>query len=437
MNQKIDYTRLTKAELIERLQELEHKSDHDLAALSSRSAVHQLAESALRDSEERIRAILENAVEGIVTIDDRGIIESLNPAAQRMFGYDPKELIGRNVSVLMPEPYRSQHDTYIANYLRSGHAKIIGIGREVVGQHKDGSVFPMDLSVGEVQLAEGRLFTGIVRDITERKNAESRLAELATSLAEKNKELETVVYVASHDLRSPLVNIQGFSKELAHCCARIQERLASPEFRTLGQDDIGRLLKEDVPEAINFILAGVGKMDSLLSGFLRFSRLGRAALQIRELDMNKILAEIARTMEFQLKQAGVSLRIENLPPCYGDETQINQVFSNLLTNALKYLTPDRPGEIRVQGSSRDRMATYRVIDNGIGIAENHQAKIFEIFHRLNPSASEGEGLGLSIAQRILERHQGKIWVASKEGDGSTFFVSIPQVPFGPGVPFSP
>src|SRR5436309_3170770 len=165
--------------------------------MPSNDDAYRLMESALREKEQRLRAILEAAVEGIITIDERGIVDSLNPAACRIFGYSPEEIIGRNVSVLMPSPDREKHDGYIANYLRTGHAKIIGIGREVVGQRKDGSLFPMDLAVSEVRLAKQRLFTGFVRDITERKRAEEKLASLAQTLAEKNKALETIVYVSS------------------------------------------------------------------------------------------------------------------------------------------------------------------------------------------------------------------------------------------------
>ncbi|MEX2382706.1 MAG: PAS domain S-box protein [Opitutales bacterium] len=424
----MDYSQMSKEELIERLQKLERKTSKGVASPSAQSASGQITESALRDSEERIRAILHTAVEGIITIDENGIIESANPAAREMFGYRLDELAGRNVSMLMPEPYRSEHDSYLRNYLQSGRAKIIGIGREVVGQDKSGAVFPMDLSVGEVKLAGGRLFTGIVRDITERKQAEARLEELANTLVEKNKELETVVYVASHDLRSPLVNIQGFSRELSHACARVQARLESPEFRQLAQEDVGRLLKEDIPEAINYILAGVAKMDALLNGFLRFSRLGRASLEIRKLDMNELMADVIKTMDYEIKQAGANIEVGKLPDCYGDETQINQVFSNLLANALKYLSPSRPGEFSITGKREDSRSIYRVQDNGSGISPAHQGKIFEIFHRLRPTETEGEGLGLSIAQRILERHQGRIWVESTPGKGSTFFVSLPDHP---------
>lgn len=136
-------------------------------------------EAALRESEQRMRAILETAVEGIVTIDERGIVESLNPAACRIFGYAPKEVVGQNVRLLMPAPYRENHDSYLGNYLRTGHAKIIGIGREVVGRRKDGSVFPMELSISEVPLADRRLFTGFVRDISERRQLEQAVAAAA------------------------------------------------------------------------------------------------------------------------------------------------------------------------------------------------------------------------------------------------------------------
>ncbi|HWI59971.1 MAG TPA: PAS domain S-box protein [Bacillota bacterium] len=584
------YEQLTKAELVRRLEALEGQG-----AFSVPAAPEPLAQSALHDSMERLRAILQTAVEGIITIDEHGIVESINPAAEKLFGFTAQEVVGRNINLLMPSPYREEHNAYMANYLRTGRAKIIGIGREVFGQRKDGTVFPMDLAVSEVRLANRRLFTGFIRDITERKaaelrqhvlyattralaeatalteaaprileavcqktgwsvgeiwvldpeaqllrfvqavqmpgvraveftsqapqqtfgrglglpgivwdtarplwvkdaaqdpacvralaayqeglhaafafpillgtlvegvivffsrdfrqpdppllemfqdmgsqigqfiqrkQAEAKLADLAQTLTEKNKELETIVYVASHDLRSPLVNIQGFSKELALACERLRTRFGGLNVPNPTAAELRLLLTEEIPEALDFIQAGVAKIDVLLSGFLRYSRLGRAALRLEHLNMNALLAGIVRTLEFQLQQTGATLRLDPLPDCLGDAAQINQVFSNLLDNALKYLDPRRPGHISVSGSVENGRSIYVVRDDGIGIAPAHQHKVFEIFHRLNPALGEGEGLGLTIAQRILERHNGRIWLDSEPGQGSAFFVSLPHL----------
>lgn len=587
-----DYSRM---ELEQRVEQRTAELAKANLALQEEVDRYDRAARALQESEQRLRAILDTAVEAIITIDSRGIVESINPAGERLFGYKADEVVGRNISMLMPSPYREEHDSYLHNYCTTGRAKIIGIGREAVAQRKDGTVFPIDLAVSEVQLANRRLFTGFVRDITvrkrferhqkllyattralaesttvaeaapkilaeicetavwdvgefwavdremgvlryletghlpavqvpefsarareltfsrgvglpgqvwaagkplwvsdmsqlsnflradvaaryglhsafafpvllgrdvlgvlaffsrevrqpdstliellaemgsqigqfvERKRAENKLAELARTLSEKNKELETIVYVASHDLRSPLVNVQGFSRELARACERIQALINSGNV-TADRRELNRLLSEDVPEALEFIEAGVAKMDALLAGFLRFSRLGRAALKMEQLDMNALAQGIAHAMEFQIKSAGATLTIEPLPDCCGDATQINQVFSNLLDNAVKYLDPNRPGKISVFGRTENERSIYAVRDNGIGIAPEHQEKAFEIFHRLNPTLGSGEGLGLTIAQKILERHDGKIWVESAPGQGSTFFISLPTKP---------
>ena len=174
-----DHAKRVKAESLERRKFAEsgpaagHQSSDEMTVRRKR------AEAALRDSEERLRAILETAVEGIITIDERGIIESLNPAAEKIFGYQAQEVVGKNVKVLMPTPYRDEHDGYLGNYLRTGRARIIGIGREVVGLRKDGTVFPMDLSVSEVRLAHKRLFTGFVRDISDRKRLEREVLQIS------------------------------------------------------------------------------------------------------------------------------------------------------------------------------------------------------------------------------------------------------------------
>jgi PAS domain S-box-containing protein len=407
------YEHWSRTDLIRRLEEFE------AAAASPADAVGATAMP--DDAGQRLRAILETAVEGIITINEHGLIESMNPAAERMFGYPLQEVAGENVNVLMPSPYREEHDTYLANYRHTGQRKIIGIGRTVQGRKRDGTVFPLDLAVSEVRLPGRRLFTGFVRDASERVAAQEQLAGLARTLAERNKELETIVYVASHDLRSPLVNIQGFSKELAVACERLRAKLLDPA----ADRETHQLLQEEIPEALEYIHAGVVKIDGLLSGFLRYSRLGRAALNPQPLNMDGMLQQILRSIEFQVQQSGAVVEVGALPECVGDAVQVNQVFSNLLDNALKYLDPRRPGRISVAGRVEQAQAIYAVRDNGLGIAPAHQAKVFEIFHRLTPGKGQGEGLGLTIAQRILERQKGRIWLESVPGGGSTFYVSLP------------
>src|SRR5437660_9630640 len=174
-----DHAKHAKAESLERRKAAEPGPSAGQQSSDEMTVRRKLAEAALRDREERLRAILETAVEGIITIDERGIIESLNPAAEKIFGYEAQEVVGKNVKVLMPTLYRDEHDGYLANYLRTGRARIIGIGREVVGLRKDGTVFPMDLSVSEVRLGDRRLFTGMVRDLSERKRLEQEILEIS------------------------------------------------------------------------------------------------------------------------------------------------------------------------------------------------------------------------------------------------------------------
>ncbi len=263
------------------------------------------------------------------------------------------------------------------------------------------------------------------REIEERKRAEQESERLNIELVQKNKELEQIIYVTSHDLRSPLVNVQGFSKELDYSADDLISSINSDDFPEDIKKKIKPILEKDIPESLQFIRRSISKMDKLLSGILRLSRMGSDALKKENLDMNRIINDVSHDLEFKFKEKGAKLEIKKLPHCTGDTIQIDQLFSNLINNALKFLDTYRSGVIKISGRKEKGKSIYCVEDNGIGIAPEYHDKIFEIFHRLNPKEREGEGLGLTIVRRILDRYNGNIWVESEVGKGSRFYVQLP------------
>lgn len=277
----------------------------------------------------------------------------------------------------------------------------------------------------------GVLYTGF-NDMLEQihvreKQRDEAMAEqqrLMAELADKNKELEQVVYVTSHDLRSPLVNIQGFSRELNYSIDELTSLLRSAKMQAGIKKKFAVILEEDIPDSLKYILSSTAKMDSLLSGLLKLSRVGRTATTMGNINMNELASEINNAFEFHIKDAGVNFTVGDLPSCFGNDVELNQMFSNLVSNALKYLDPQRPGKISITGRQEKDKVIYCIEDNGVGIEKEHQKKIFEIFHRLNPADTQGEGLGLTIVNKIVSRHNGKIWVESEPGNGSRFFISL-------------
>jgi two-component system sensor kinase FixL len=364
------------------------------------------AEEALRESEGRLRAIFETAVEAIITIDESGTVTSFNPAATRIFGYDPGEVIGRNVNILMPEPYRGEHDGYMRNYTSTGVKKIIGIGREVIGLRKDGTQFPMDLAVSETVLADRRIFTGIVRDITERKRSEAELAKQAEDLARSNVELERFAYVASHDLQEPMRTVRSFGQLLQRRCAA--------------------QLSGDASEYLQFITDGVARMQTLINDLLTYSRVTSQGGAFAPADCNHILQMVIDNLRASIEASGAEVTAGPLPTVVGDATQLGQVFQNLIVNAIKF-RDDPPPRVRVSAAERPGEWVFSVTDNGIGIAPDYFERIFIIFQRLHTIEEYGgTGIGLAVCKKIVERHGGRIWVESKVGEGSTFYFSVPK-----------
>jgi signal transduction histidine kinase len=238
--------------------------------------------------------------------------------------------------------------------------------------------------------------------------------------------METLMHVISHDLRAPIVTIQGFCQELMMACNRLNELFEEEALSDQVREHLNPLVTQDIPEAVRFIRAGADNVSSVTSGILRFIRLGQMAIQWEGLDVNRLVLGIVNSMEFQLKKKGVVLHIGDLPDCMGDEVLVTQVFANLIDNAQKYLDPARPGEMVISGKTVNGWSVYAVTDNGIGIPSEHHAHIFQVFHRLNPKQEGGQGLGLAIVRRIIDRHQGKIEVESTPGEGATFQVYLPR-----------
>lgn len=267
---------------------------------------------------------------------------------------------------------------------------------------------------------------GSVQDITDAMEAQSEREQLLRTLAAKNEELESIIYASSHDLRNPLVNIQGFSWELARDCKQALETLCAANLPPEVMEKIEPLLKESMPASVDYIIASVRKMDDLLRGLLRLSRLERDAVPSAPVDVNRLLASILDAMSYRIEQAGVQVTVGDLPPCRGDVGQLVQVFSNLIDNAIKYRAEGRQAVVKISGQMDGQMRIYRVEDNGLGIAQMHKEKVFEIFHRLNPQGpAAGEGLGLTIVRRIVQRHGGSVRLESEEGKGSTFIITLP------------
>jgi signal transduction histidine kinase len=258
-----------------------------------------------------------------------------------------------------------------------------------------------------------------------RDHLEELVEERTTELAQKNRELEQIVFTTSHDLRSPLVNIEGYSKYMAISARELKSVLQQIDVPKDIKEKVDSIVNKDIPESTEYISASIYKMDKLLNGLLKLSHTGQVELEKEKLDMNFLMSDVNSIFKFKSKETGTRNELSELPPCIGDKEQINQVFSNLISNALKYIHPKRPGVIKVSGYKDNGQSVYCIEDNGIGIAAENQEKIFGIFQQLKKE-STGVGLGLTIVKKILERHDGKIWVESEKGKGSKFFVSLPS-----------
>ncbi|ADJ27640.1 sensor histidine kinase [Nitrosococcus watsonii] len=354
------------------------------------------------ESKARLQAILNTATDGIIIIDENGLIETFNPGAERLFGYEAAEAIGQNILILMPSPHREQDTGYIERYLQTGQGEFIGASRETTGMRKNGSTFPIDISISEMRLGERRLFTGIVRDITERHHFKE--------LEEKNAELERFIYTVSHDLRSPLITIHGFAGMLKQSFTQHnQEQIL---------EDIGR------------IQAAAAKMQLLLDDLLELSRIGRLPNRPEKFSLSDLTREATELVQSAITKRGVQIKVApTLPHLFGDRRRLLEVMQNLIENAVKFMGDQKAPWIEINAYEEEGKLLCYVRDNGMGIDPRYHEKIFNLFDSLHQNV-EGTGIGLTIVKRIIEIHEGHVWVQSAGaiGQGSTFYFSLPRAP---------
>lgn len=344
---------------------------------------------------ERLDAILNTTTDGIIVIDSRGQIETFNPAAEQLFGYSQDEVIGRNVSVLMPSPFREEHDGYVSRYLRTGHATVIGIGREVTGQRKDGRLFPLRLSVGEFRSGGERKFTGVVHDLSARVQMESALRE-RDALA-KLGELAAVV---AHEVKNPLAGISGAIQVLDSSLASRGERLP--------------VLRE--------IIDRIGALDRMLRELLMFAR--PLAPRPVEVEIVPLVVTTAALLSADPELHDVAVDVTGgAPPIMADREMLRVVFHNLLVNGAQAMQGD--GRINVVIRADDENCHLTFADNGPGMPDDVRRRIFTPFFT---TKNRGTGLGLPTARRFIEAHGGEIEIACPPEGGTTVDVCLPLAP---------
>jgi PAS domain S-box-containing protein len=381
------------------------------------------AEEALHESEAIFGHVVRAAPWGMhfyqYHSDGQLVLIDANPAADAILGIEHKPLIGKTMEEAFPG--LSQTDVPL-RYREAAHTGTSWKAEQVAYDH---DTIHSAFEVHAFQISAERMVAAFL-DIAERKRIEHEREQLLRELDRKNNELESIVYAASHDLRSPLLNVMGFGKLLQSASQDLHQKIEALNLPPEKLQEFQGLLEKRIPQALHFITTSASKMDVLINGLLRLSRLGRAALFIEDLNMNQLFQSVLDAMHFQIEKAEAKVIMEDLPACKADAAQINQVFTNLLDNALKYRDPVRPLQITISSQPYGQHIVYTIEDNGLGIAQEHQEKIWDLFHRLDPTgAVPGEGLGLTLVVRILDRNNGRVWVESQPGKGSKFYVALP------------
>ena len=375
---------------------------------TTRDARHYVAD--LQAREAHLRSILDTVPDAMIVIDENGTMQSFSKAAERQFGWTPDEVIGKNVSMLMPAPYRTQHDGYLARYMTTGERRIIGIGRVVVGERKDGSTFPMELSVGEMVSGKQRYFTGFVRDLTERDAAERRLQDVQGELVHVSRltALGEMASAMAHELNQPLTAAANFMKG----CLILLKRKPLDEAR------LADMISQGADQAL--------RAGQIIRRLRDFVSKGEAERRIENL--TQLLEEAGALAMVGARERSVRLRYDIDPRVklvLADKVQIQQVALNLIRNGIEAME-DTPGKDILVGArpAADDMVEVYVSDTGHGISPEAAEQLFQPFMT---TKAHGMGIGLSISRTIIEAHGGRIWVDANPKGGAIFRFTLPGV----------
>lgn len=367
----------------------------------------------LRSHSARLLAVAETANDAIVTADSAGVITFFNRAAESMFGYSAKEAVGRHLTILMPPEFHERHARGLHEFVRTQKGKIIGSTVELTSQRKDGSRFTVDLSLANFSIEHETHFAGIMRDVSSRKAAEREVLDLNHALKLRNaelealnRELETFSYSASHDLRTPLRSISGFSQILL--------------------SDYAATLDADGQHYLQRIRDAALRMGTLIDGLLDLSRVSREELQVIQVNLSELAADIVAAFREAEPNRVVTVKIDSELTASGDPTLLRAVLSNLIENALKFTRDTAGAQIHVgmlESNSAERV--FFVRDNGVGFDMAYVHKLFHVFQRLHaPTEFSGTGIGLATVQRIISKHGGRVWVEAAPGRGAVFYFTL-------------